>query len=604
MNRHVIARQVFEVQLRQEREAFGVQQELGRFFWTAVAPALERLFDRLAPADRLIRLDRLEIELGAVPLDRLTDEAVLRQIVAAVEEQILRAMADSGAAGTAGSTAAGHFEQWLHFLQRGSRHWSAAGRLEEFFFKNVFDTLAADGVAVERFRRLLRLSESVRDRLVLQHEPAVLATLLTLIGGRATTDLPQFARELDEATADGGRKTVDGGRVAGDGGKRHFLAIWFWKWAFEVVARREQVVEGAVLMRQFLLRMESPVVAGQLRKVFSKTVGRRRFPLLAKVYVSVSEEIKRAKADGGRQTGDGLEIGGDPAADLGGGLKKVVFQKDELVAGRQAVSGGDEDLTFSERKKNSKKTETVDDGRATVDGEEQAFFEISKKKKTPAADAATGKSDGSTAAPPLQNMGDDLPTPQATRPPTEQKTASSKTWAADSDLEKGSVWYLENAGVVLLHGYLTRFFDNLDLLAAGNRAFADHDAQETAALLLHFLATGERVAAEWDLVLSKVLCGIAVEMPVDGSRQISDEAAGEAEALLEAVIGHWSALGRTSAAGLRVNFLMRPGRLSRSDSGWKLQVERRTEDVLLDRAPFGLGVVKLPWMKELLWIEW
>jgi hypothetical protein len=51
--------------------------------------------------------------------------------------------------------------------------------------------------------------------------------------------------------------------------------------------------------------------------------------------------------------------------------------------------------------------------------------------------------------------------------------------------------------------------------------------------------------------------------------------------------------------------LLRPGKLIRKEDGdWLLQVESRTFDVLLEHLPWGISMIKLPWMKKMLWVEW
>jgi len=55
---------------------------------------------------------------------------------------------------------------------------------------------------------------------------------------------------------------------------------------------------------------------------------------------------------------------------------------------------------------------------------------------------------------------------------------------------------------------------------------------------------------------------------------------------------------------LRGSFFVRPGKLSRRGSDDLLQVEARSYDLLLDRLPWGIGLIQLPWMKSILWVEW
>jgi hypothetical protein len=160
--------------------------------------------------------------------------------------------------------------------------------------------------------------------------------------------------------------------------------------------------------------------------------------------------------------------------------------------------------------------------------------------------------------------------------------------------------FIDNAGLVLLHPFLLRFFNLLGI------ATEDELLQpERALCLLHYLVTGLTEAPEYELVLPKLLCGIPLSMPVPLIIKISESEKNEASAMLEAVISHWEALGNTSVDGLRGSFLVRPGKLSQKEDGdWLLQVESRTYDILLDQLPWGIAMIRIPWMKTMLWVEW
>ena len=52
-------------------------------------------------------------------------------------------------------------------------------------------------------------------------------------------------------------------------------------------------------------------------------------------------------------------------------------------------------------------------------------------------------------------------------------------------------------------------------------------------------------------------------------------------------------------------FLTRAGQLSVDAEGdWLLRVEPRTVDILLDQLPWGISMIKLPWMSRLMRVEW
>jgi hypothetical protein len=165
------------------------------------------------------------------------------------------------------------------------------------------------------------------------------------------------------------------------------------------------------------------------------------------------------------------------------------------------------------------------------------------------------------------------------------------------DLEEGV--FTPCAGAVLLHPFLPRFFEALGI--AGNGALLQ---PQRAVWLLHHLATGMRFAPEYDLLVAKVLCNLPIETPVNSQMELTGEEEEECIALLEAVVRHWNTLGNSSIENLRGSFLVRPGKLSERDGEHLLQVEARSYDVLLDQLPWGLGLVKLPWMQRSLWVEW
>lgn len=158
-----------------------------------------------------------------------------------------------------------------------------------------------------------------------------------------------------------------------------------------------------------------------------------------------------------------------------------------------------------------------------------------------------------------------------------------------------------NAGLVLLHPFFPRLFEACDLHREKGRPVE----LEKAAALLHWLATGRDEVHEFELGFVKLLLGLRPETPLAvGEGLVGERGRAEGEALLASVIGHWKALGNTSAEALRVAFLQRRGALREEEAGWRLQPEPESYDVLLGRLPWGLATVKLPWMTRPLYTDW
>ncbi|PHV04468.1 hypothetical protein CSQ96_25490 [Janthinobacterium sp. BJB412] len=159
--------------------------------------------------------------------------------------------------------------------------------------------------------------------------------------------------------------------------------------------------------------------------------------------------------------------------------------------------------------------------------------------------------------------------------------------------------YLDNAGLVLLHPFLPRLFDTLGFSQEGRLLRPGR-----ALALLHFLASGQTSAPEYALALPKLLCALPLIATVEDGVVLTAAECAEAEAMLAALIGHWTALRNTSPDGLRGAFLLRAGKLSERAGEWLLQVEPQTADILLGDLPWGISAVRLPWMERILWVEW
>jgi len=160
------------------------------------------------------------------------------------------------------------------------------------------------------------------------------------------------------------------------------------------------------------------------------------------------------------------------------------------------------------------------------------------------------------------------------------------------------------AGLCLLWPFLPRFFARLGLLDDRSSAFAAPAQQHRAVMLLHHLATGETTAPDFALALPKVLCGLPPHAPHDALEPVTEAEAGEATQLLDAVIAHAGCFGDISPNGLRGSFLMRDGILTTRDGAWLLQVERVTADAVLTRLPWTTEWVRQPWMQAAMRVEW
>ena len=161
---------------------------------------------------------------------------------------------------------------------------------------------------------------------------------------------------------------------------------------------------------------------------------------------------------------------------------------------------------------------------------------------------------------------------------------------------------ISNAGLVLLQSFLTPYFQRIGLL--DDNKFIGEQQKLNAVHFLQFLATGQSETEEQHLVLNKIICGIEIDQALDAGISISDTESETAEGLLHAMINYWPAIGHSSVEGFRGNWLIREGLLNETEQQWELIVKRRSYDLLLNQAPFSYHLIKYPWMKKPLYVNW
>jgi|GEM_PF-6190151 len=161
---------------------------------------------------------------------------------------------------------------------------------------------------------------------------------------------------------------------------------------------------------------------------------------------------------------------------------------------------------------------------------------------------------------------------------------------------------IPNAGVVLVAPFLPRLFATLGLTDQG--AFRDLEAAGRGAHLIQYLVEGRGDRPEYLLPLNRILCGIPEDEPLPRRIEISPVEAETIQEMLSAIIEQWGALGSTSVPGLQESFLQRRGALRAGDERWRLQVEGKAFDVLLDRLPWSYAIIHFRWMPLPLHVEW
>jgi Contractile injection system tape measure protein len=489
-NRHRIQRQILELAVPAIAAAPAVQQQLAAPFWERAVPELEDVFGRAAGPDELLRLDRLELDLGTIGGGDWPSE-FRKKLIAELTRSLARFTPVSETDdenGHRGPRRAEPWRQFLFFLAHGRLPWWATAPVERW--NDVLSTGSdADWNAL---RKAVSSDPRTRARLAYSVDDDCLERAIERCSG-----VPAAGRVLEQLSP------------------AHL---------------------GADLRRQWRRGFWMLVLDWMATNGFRSTGGGQ-----------LVRDLKMLRAMYESDTG--------PSSRLQPPTRESPEQE-----GRIRIA---ESLPEPWRGWWLSQDDTAPFERATIER---------------CIDAGASKRRAS------------IEFPLRASAPKKPRVA----------LEDGTI-YLAGAGVVLVHPFLEQLFRERGLL--DGKAFRGLEARDRAVQMIGLITFGRVDVQEHELVLAKVLCGAAIEEPLEPVLLEDDDVAA-CDALVRAVLQHWTALRSSSPEWLREQFFLREGKLEDLDSGRRLTIERRAQDVLLTRIPWGFGVVVLPWLIDRIFVHW
>ena len=155
---------------------------------------------------------------------------------------------------------------------------------------------------------------------------------------------------------------------------------------------------------------------------------------------------------------------------------------------------------------------------------------------------------------------------------------------------------------MLLHPFLERLFGLLGWIKDGE--WIDYISLQKGVLSLHYLVFGDQEVDENQLVLNKILCGVAIDEVINTQIELSVLETEKCIDLLHAVLEHWHIIKDSSKEALQETFLQRDGKLEIQNIGFELWIKDHGADILLEQLPWGIGMIKTPWMEGYLNCYW
>ena len=167
---------------------------------------------------------------------------------------------------------------------------------------------------------------------------------------------------------------------------------------------------------------------------------------------------------------------------------------------------------------------------------------------------------------------------------------------------------VKNAGLVLLGPYFTMLCRRMEILD-DRMSFKSMDDRIRFIFALQYLAYGEqRKWSEEELYLNKIYVGInSIDVALPRTYQLSNEDITLLDTMFDAIHRNWDKLRNTSSRALRESFIQRQGIVEKDEKDeriWKVKIEQRAYDVLLDSLPWAYKMQPSRWTKEIIMVEW
>ena len=548
---HIIQKQIIEVTFPSGKNANALQDRIRNIYYEKIIPFLDTLFSGFIKDDIIIRLDKLDIDLGHINEDDL-EKQLTEKIIVAVRHQLESSLQfDVKDSRNVQLIPGGQsvINGFLYFLSQGHFPWWCGINDLTVLESAVTKQYKTDIGLPAKLLQLLNTDEYATRRLNFQFSKSFRAFIVEKIF--ASQDITTRVL-INELLLQPGEATTTKADVQRSGEKSEIPGN---------VGRDKTV--------------STPRENAEERRSNKKDV---------KVNIDESPPESSNVKQNEQQVNNDLEEHNDQPATL---------ESSPLTPrAEEKTEPGDE---RSKRESSKKQDKISVDESASVrqKNKVQQTGDVSSKER---ADPATGelKNENKTGTEADLIM--------------DQKHAEKKLYGdkapqrkVKKEVDKETI-YLELAGLVILHPFIIEFFAGLKLTR--NNQFIGEASRQKAVHLLGYIATASTEIEEHLLILPKLLCGMELIAPIEKEIIITDEERHEVTDLLTTVISYWKAIKNTSPDGLRGSFLLRAGKLSPREGGWQLDVERKTWDILLGKLPWGISIIKLPWMQEILFVNW
>ena len=458
-----------------------MHQKVSRFLWDNVISEIERLFDEYISPDTIYKIDRLELNLGILKPEQLTNHVFIERLMECLRIE-LKAVKEKGSVTPYSriTVSQNSFDQWIYFLQNGYLPWQL-DKPGSKWTKNILDTLALNSIAIEKLQNTVIHNQNSLQRIIFQHNDHFLCSITEIFSGHEQKKLMPVLEELDRLIS--GKINTTKKDVAWE--KRSKPILYFGHLETDVVRAdfwKEILTKAIVHERR---NSWNNYAIDAVQKIFSASEienivnsPKIRTTQLAALLLPLKKALEPEKR-----------------------APKRRVQKENKKGNWKIDAVDDVPKVGNPQKNDYKKSRAI----ADVDGEKKVQRSVVNSNKS-------------------SDQNND-----------EENRIRQKSLVAKEEIKESndSVWYINNAGLVLFNPFFEHLFSKLQFIEKNKFRSSRH--QQKAIQLVSYLQSGISDFPEYSLVLPKLVCNYPFSSPVTKSSLLSYEEMMEGDNLLLAV---------------------------------------------------------------------
>ena len=195
---HIIKKQVIELQIDKDLDAFKIQQQVSNHYLQQIVPTLQKEFDAITNEDEILIIDKLEIDLGTISATEInsikTDNAFIKKTLEQTIEHIKKEKAFGGM-NKLNTMPANSYRQWFFYMQKGYLPWNVLQPNEKWYIE-VLQQLATDFNSVEKLRKEIIENKTFATRIAQEHTVTFLLQLVGIITSKNQDALSEIINEI------------------------------------------------------------------------------------------------------------------------------------------------------------------------------------------------------------------------------------------------------------------------------------------------------------------------------------------------------------------------------------------------------------------------